>query len=281
MTDSSPTLGASAFDIRFHTAADDLTQDRESFEFKYNGENRELRIHDYAELYRIPGLYEALVYDALKCASPPRLASLLADVVRDWPITAEELRVLDLGAGNGIVAEELRKVGVGHIVGLDLLPEAKMAAERDRPKAYDDFVVADLTSLSPDDETRLERARFNALVTAAALGFGDIPPTAFRTAFNYVCDGGWLAMTIKEDFIDPEGDDSGFARMLRHAIADDIIDIQAHLRYCHRLSIDGEQLFYVALIARKTSDIPASFDETADVVTFPRDGAAALLKSRR
>ena len=93
-------------------------------------------------------------------------------------------------------------------------------------------------------------------MTAAALGFGDIPPGAFARAFNLIATKGWLAMTIKEDFLDPQGDDSGFARLLRSLIDKGIIEIQAHQRYCHRLSIDGQQLFYVAVVARKTADIP-------------------------
>ena len=206
----------------------------------------------------------------------------MASVLTDWPNEASDLRVLDLGAGNGVMAEELRRIGVGHVVGLDLLPEAALAARRDRPDVYDDYVVVDLTALPERDEKRLRMSRLDCLVTAAALGFGDIPPDAFAKAFNLVAAEGWIAMTIKEDFLDPHGDDSGFARLLRSLIDTGIIEIQAHQRYCHRLSIDGEKLFYIAAVARKTADIPrqalkASRCSNGTVVVNATDPASLLL----
>jgi predicted TPR repeat methyltransferase len=274
---------AAEFAIRFHKVSNELSQDEEFFEFRHAGETRQLRIHDYADIFGVPGLYEALVYDELQCTSPTRLADLLSITIADWPGRAGDLRVLDLGAGNGILAEELRQVGIGHIVGLDLLPEAALAAKRDRPFAYDDYIVADLTALPAEQEQRLQNARLDCLVTAAALGFGDIPPEAFAAAFNLVTTEGWLAMTIKEDFLDPQGDDSGFAHLLRSLITEGTIEIQAWQRYCHRLSIDGEQIFYLAVVARKTADIPRDYPpahEGNGVITRRHTGPASLLHGR-
>jgi len=280
---STDRLDAAEFRIRFRPTSSDLDQDEESFDFQHHGETRRLRIHDYVDIFRVPGLYEALVYDKLECTSPPRLADLLASVITDWPDTPSSLRVLDLGAGNGIMAEELRRIGVRHVVGLDLLREAALAARRDRPGVYDDYVVVDLTALPEEDERRLEAARLDCLVTAAALGFGDIPPEAFAAAFNLIATEGWLAMTIKEGFLDRRGDDSGFARLLRSLIDTGIIEIQAYHRYCHRLSIDGEQIFYLAVVARKTADITpssvASHHERNGVVTVRRADPTSILLS--
>lgn len=248
----------SGFAIRFPENRNDLDQDEEWFEFELNGRKRKLRIHDYAGLYSVPGLYEALIYDKLACKSPQRLTKLLAAVLMDWRTDARDLRVLDLGAGNGIVGEELGKLGVRHIVGLDLLEEAESAADRDRPGLYADYLVTDLSSPNQSDLSRLERHHINCLVTVAALGFGDIPPESFRTAFNAIAPGGWLGMTIKDEFLD-SGDKSGFAGFVKALIDQDVIKIQAHQRYCHRLSISGEKLYYVAVVARKMRDIPGSF----------------------
>lgn len=254
-----PSLFASpsGFEIRFPEVSDDLDQDEEWFEFELDGRPRKLRIHDYADLYGIPGLYEALVYDKLACKSPQRLAKLFAAVLTDARVDARDLRLLDLGAGNGIVAEELGKLGVRHMVGLDLLLEAELAAQRDRPGLYADYLVTDLSRASESDLARLEQHRLNCLVTVAALGFGDIPPEAFSTAFNSIMPNGWLGMTIKEDFLESD-DESGFARFIKTMIDKQIIEIQAYQRYCHRLSIMGDRLFYVAVVARKMRDVPAS-----------------------
>jgi len=232
------------------------------------GRRRRLRIHDYAELYRVPGLYERLVYDTLKCTSPRRIGELLRAVVADWPRGLTDLRVLDLGAGNGCVAEVLRRLGVPHIVGLDLIPEARDAARRDRPDAYDDYFVADLCDLDPADDAALRGHRLNCMVTVAALGYGDVPPRAFGTAFNLIDAPGWLAMTIKEDFLNPE-DQSGFARLMRRMIEQGVVEIQAHHRYCHRRSITGARLFYVAVVARKRRHVPAGWLDEHDDPTGP------------
>jgi SAM-dependent methyltransferase len=249
--------GLSGFNIRFPDRSGDLDQDEEWFEFAVDGRARRLRLHDYADLYRVPGLYEALVYDKLACRSPRRLANLFAAVLADAGIDARDLRVLDLGAGNGIVAEEFAKLGVRQLVGLDLLGEAELAATRDRPGLYADYLVADLSTADESEMERLEKYRLNCLVTVAALGFGDIPPEAFANAFNAIVPNGWLGMTIKEDFLAAE-DQSGFGRFVKAMVDQGIVEIQAHQRYCHRLSIAGEKLYYVAVVARKRRDIPAS-----------------------
>jgi SAM-dependent methyltransferase len=247
---------AGAFGIRFPEPSGELSQDEEWFEFDLEGRTRRLRLHDYADIYRVPGLYEALVYDALGCRSPERLVGLLAEVLADWPEDLTGLRVLDLGAGNGMVAAALRSEGIEPIVGLDLLPEAAMAARRDHRGAYADYVVTDLADPDRESRERLEAARLTCLTTVATLGFGDIPPRAFANAFGLIATNGWLAMTIKEDFLLP-GDDSGFARLLRELVRGGSVEIHAQLRFCHRLSIGGERLFYVALVARKKAELPA------------------------
>jgi predicted TPR repeat methyltransferase len=240
-----------------------LDQDQEWFEVEHDGRCRRLRVHDYAALYAEPGLYEGLVYETLKCRSPRRIVDLLRTVLKDWPAALDTLRVLDLGAGNGVVAERLRDAGTSHIVGLDLIPEAAMAATRDRPGVYDDYVVADLTNLPPAHEQRLRNHFLNCLVTVAALGFGDVPPAAFARAYNLIADGGWLAMTIKEDFLDPS-EGSGFGRLVHRMIAHRMLEVQAHHRYCHRVSIVNEKLFYVALVARKLQPVPRWMAAGAD-----------------
>ena len=72
------------------------------------------------------------------------------------------------------------------IVGIDIIKEAKKAVKRDRPEIYDDYYVMDLSQPESHDEEKLNNWNFNALVTVAALGFGDIPTQAFINAFNLV-----------------------------------------------------------------------------------------------
>ena len=246
----------SAFEISFPKNSNDLDQHEEWFEYWDDGERRKLRIHDYADLFSREGLYEALVYEMLECHSPAELAALFSSALADRDEAVSQLRILDLGAGNGMVAEEFIASGAKHCVGIDLLDEARAAAERDRPGIYQDYLVADLCNLEERDRRTLDEHRLNCLLTVAALGFGDIPPQAFATAFNALTWEGWLGMTIKEDFLTAD-DPSGFAALIKAMIDNNVVDALATKRYRHRLSVAGEPIYYIALVARKNRDIPA------------------------
>ena len=246
-------------EIRLPDTAD-LSQDREWCEAVIDGRTRWFRFHDYGELYKVPGLYEKLFYEYLDCCSPSRVAHLLDDVLRDFREDPAELRVFDVGAGNGMVGEELAAMGADRVVGIDILQEARDAADRDRPDVYADYLVTDLTDLSEPQEEQLRRQGFNCLTTVAALGFGDIPPKAFAKALDMVVVPGWLAFNIKESFLS-EQDSTGFCRLIRQLCREEVIQIQAYRRYQHRLSITGKPLYYVAVIARKLKDLPDDIEE--------------------
>ena len=218
------------------------------------GERRRIRFHDYGELYEVPGLYEQVFYDELKCDSPRVVCSLLAEHLGGSDL--EDLRVLDVGAGNGIVAEELKRRGAGSIVGVDIIEEAAEAAERDRPEVYEDYKVLDLTDIGEEDHRDLRKRSFNCLVAVAALGFGDVPPDAFSEAFNLVEPGGYVAFNIKENFLTPDEDETGFSRLIRRAVEDGSLELRCNRRYRHRLSITGEPLYYVAVVAEKRRHLP-------------------------
>ncbi|HEY2206584.1 MAG TPA: methyltransferase domain-containing protein [Pseudonocardia sp.] len=165
-----------------------------------------------------------------------------------------QLRVFDLGAGNGIMGEELAKLGVDCVVGADILPEAAAAAERDRPDVYRGYHVADLTALTDGQRTELDSYGFNAMTCIAALGFGDIPTECFRTAYNLLDEGGWVILNIKEDFL-ADSDTTGFAGMLHRAIDSGALEVVDTTLYQHRLATNGSPLNYTAMIARKRSDL--------------------------
>jgi SAM-dependent methyltransferase len=240
-----------------------LEQDHEWCRVTVDGKTRDIRFHDYDEIYSIPGLYEFLFYERLRCCSPEVVCSQLEEELDAEGRDPADLRVLDLGAGNGMVGEKLAEMGVRSIVGIDLLPEAAAAAERDRPGVYDAYHVCDLTELSDDLRAQLRERRFNSLVTVAALGFGDIPPLAFAEAFNLVADGGFVAFNIKEHFLD-DGDSTGFNRLIGRVLETGIVEQRAEKVYTHRLATNGDELNYVAIVGIKRSDIPAALISEAE-----------------
>ncbi len=240
--------------VEFPPPADESPDQHEAFFFLAHGEERtRIRFHDYAEIYRRRGLYEQLFYDRLKCASPRKVADVLHGTVLKAHENPSELRVLDLGAGNGMVGEELARRGVSRLVGVDIIPEAKEATIRDRPGIYDHYYVTDFCRLEPYERVELETWSFNALVSVAALGFGDIPPKAVAEAMDLIQVGGWIAFNIKDSFLDAS-DASGFSSMVRELIFSEYLDLHHLERYRHRLSIDGMPLNYFAIVGRKTAE---------------------------
>lgn len=239
-----------------------LGQDEAYFLLKEDGKEIRLRFHDYDQIYDRPGLYEQLFYQRLRCASPRKARDVLARVLQDNRVELNELRVLDLGAGNGMVGELL---DAARVIGVDISESARKACERDRPDAYDAYYVADMSRLSPQMRDEMKSWKLDCMTCIAALGFGDIPVTAFASAFNLIRPEGWVAFNIKETFLQ-ESDRSGFSMLIKHLLVSDTLQVHHLERYRHRFSIDGRALFYYVLVGRKESDI-----EPAVLASLPRD----------
>jgi hypothetical protein len=135
---------------------------------------------------------------------------------------------------------------------VDIIQEAKKAVQRDRPGVYDDYYVMDLSDVNKGDKRKLDRWDFNALVTVAALGFGDIPTQAFVNAFNLIENKSWVVFNIKDRFFS-EDDETGYNEILQKMIGNSLKVIKKH-PYCHRLSMAGEPLHYYAIVGRKEDD---------------------------
>jgi SAM-dependent methyltransferase len=257
-----------------------LDQDEEWCEVEIDGRWKRIRFHDYHEVFGVPGLYEALFAERLECRSPSQVVSLLEDALAEHPEAPRDLRVLDVGAGNGMVGEELRRTGVEDVMGIDIIPEARIAAERDREGTYRDYLVADLTALDSTDRRRIESFAPNCLTVVAALGYGDIPTEAFLSACSFIPNEGWIAFNIKEDFLVEGEDRSGFSNLVRTLQREGALEVEAMRRYRHRLSVHGVPLRYVAFVGRKRR--PFGRVEPSDTAAdAARPAAAGSRRPRR
>ena len=242
------------YEINFPKNSETLDQDEEWVMLICGNRLERIRLHDYGKIYNIPGLYEEVVYNRLKCDSPRVICAMLKRELEKSGDAPEALRILDFGAGNGIVGECLEEqIGCDSLVGVDIIPEAASATHRDRPGLYDDYYVMDLCDIRENEEASLVKWKFNALVTIAALGYGDIPSRAFVNAFNLLENDAWIAFNIKDRFLTEE-DGTGFKETF-DTMFDDSLQVLQSKRYCHRLSMSGEPLHYVAIVGKKSNDV--------------------------
>jgi hypothetical protein len=215
------------------------------------GEIERFLLHEYTRVYAVPGLYEAVVQERLKCASPRTLAELLLSCAASARLEPADIAVFDLGAGNGVMGEALRERGVATLVASDKIAEARDAARRDRPDLYREYLVGDTDDLPRAAELVGEHG-LNALVAAGALGLGHISAASFHRLWSRFPAGAWFAVSLHADLADPGGSDFGdyLAGFEDRADGGEIV---LRVPFRHRLTMAGDPITYVAIVARKPS----------------------------
>lgn len=222
-----------------------------------------IELSDLAEIYRTPGLFEVLFRRVLRSPTPAMLAQLFNDETkREGLACLQHIRMLDLGAGNGLLAQQFRELGVGYVRGIDAMPEAKLAADRDRPEVFDDYDVLPSFAASaktegpssPLGDVSLEPDSFNLLTCASSVGPDDLPPRAFTSAYNLLAPDGWIAFTLRDTFLGGR-DTSGFALFIGRCQRAGIMEVKAHQRFRHMIEPDGKPTYCIAFVAKKVKNI--------------------------
>lgn len=214
-----------------------------------DGSEERFRLHEYERVYAIPGLYEEVVQRRLLSASATVLAERLIACAATAGIEPSELAVFDLGAGNGVSGAELRARGVGTIVASDGIEEAREAALRDRPGLYAEYLVGDTDDL-PQVPALIREHRLNALVAAGALGLGHISAASFHRLWRAFPPGAWFSVSLHEELAEPGGSDFG-DYLAGFEGREDGGEILVRERFRHRLTMAGDPITYVAIVARK------------------------------
>jgi SAM-dependent methyltransferase len=219
-----------------------------------DGDNRRrVGFHDYAAIYAVPGLYERVFYEELGMCSSTRVVAVWSRVLAELGRDPGAERILDLGAGNGIGGAALRDAGAGALVGLDLEPAARAAAQRDRPGVYDDYRVGDLLTLAADDLAALRERRFTSVLALAAIGVGHILPEALEVALGLLEPGGLFAFAVTPALLpgseDPDGVATGYPDYLAGLLSGG--EELAREEYVHRRQTDGTPHDAVAIAGRR------------------------------
>ena len=210
----------------------------------------ELRLHDYDRLYALPGAYEQIVQQRLGCTSPARIASMLGAAVDGAGWRRADVRVLDVGAGNGVSGEALVAEGLTPVLGTDLEDGARQAALRDRPGLYGEYLTLDLLALTDEQRRHLRDLRANALACVAPVGDdgSQVPPAAFLEAARCLTDDALVAYMHDphfgvDDVVTPEFWRAGLGARRRGELARE--------RYLHRRTVNGAPF---EMVGRRLAD---------------------------
>ena len=239
------------FQIRLPGNTEHLPINEEYFFITQNDQERRLKLHDYSEIYRIPGLYEYINLEILQCLSPEIMSSFLVDKITETGLPVEKLKILEIAAGSGLFGKKLAQLGVTSIVGVDILPEAAIAAKRECPGVYQHYFVENLTQLSESTNNIIKEQKLNCLVCCSALSTGHIPVAAFSAALNLIEEGGWVIFNLAKTSYDNQSNPPEFVRFYHQAIAKGTLKLHDTHVYNHRRFFNGQPLQYVVILARK------------------------------
>ena len=202
-------------------------------------------LHDYAALYAVPGLYEAVFVEHLGSGSPALLTAALGEVLP--PAARPGRRVLDAGAGTGLVGEHLVAAGFSPVWAVDLEPGSAVAVLRDRPACHRGARALDLLALDDADRAWLAEVDPDVVTVSGAVGFGHLPAPAFTVLADLLPAGGLLAVTVAPELADsPELADHA-AVLLGPSFA-----VRARHDGVHRRTASGGLLPVRALVLERT-----------------------------
>ncbi len=252
------------YQIRFPEDSSDL-REQEYFYVVRDGAEEKFVIQNYAEVFKVPLLYEKFCSET-RYQSPETLAMLLVSQLVKSKIDMESLIIFDVAAGTGLFGKSIAQYGVKSIVGVDIVLEAAQAAQRDYPDVYEKYYVEDLTNISPTAEQELANRGFNCLVCCSSLSC-HFPIKGFINSFNLIEQDGWVVFNVNTYILeDTDNKDSfeykkaaEFGQLYHRIVKEGILEITHKHYYLHRLLVNGKALDYVAVIGRKRGSIPENW----------------------
>ena len=138
-----------------------------------------------------------------------------------------ESKVIDFGCGTGLCGQYLKQAGFTNIYGLDGSPDMlKIANEKKLYKQTWTLLVG-LDELPQDCPTDCDMA-----VASACMIKGHFPNTCFREMLKTVKQGGYIAFTIRDIYLNSETDNGqGYNTELAKLVEEGKIAETYHSRY--------------------------------------------------
>lgn len=124
------------------------------------------------------------------------LHNALKDVFQDKP--NDQIKIIDAGAGTGLIGVELEKLGYTNLCALDISNE--MLDEAKKKEIYTEFIC---TSLNGQPVPQIKSEQFDGLICGGALITGRIKSSAFVEMIRMVRTDGVLCFNImKQELVE-------------------------------------------------------------------------------
>ncbi len=136
--------------------------------------------------------YEQDLVEGFAWNAPANTSALLAKHV------AKPARILDAGAGTGLVGESLRQLGFTDLVAIDL--STGMLEEARRKQVYGEFHQMVL-----GETLDFETAVFDAVISVGVFTFGHAPASAFNELVRVTKPGGHIVFSLRTDVYENNG----------------------------------------------------------------------------
>ncbi|XP_027045502.1 methyltransferase-like protein 27 [Pocillopora damicornis] len=117
------------------------------------------------------------------------LHNALEEVYQDK--AKDQIKIIDAGAGTGLIGVELKKLGYTNLCALDI--SAEMLKEAKKKEVYTEFIC---TSLNGQPIPQIKSGQFDALICGGALSTGRIGSSAFVEMIRMVQTDGVLCFNI-------------------------------------------------------------------------------------
>ena len=158
--------------------------------------------------------------------------------------TPDQDAVLDIGCGTGVLGQELRRLGIKRIDGLDISPEmleqAQLKLDASEP-IYRHLIEADLTA-----PIKIENDSYAGVVSSGAFTHGHLGPESLREVFRVASPGALCAIGINSAHFD----EFGFRTLLDQLVENgtlDPYDLQAVPIYGHGMTNDPDSIASVVV----------------------------------